>query len=159
MKMRVEIRPDPRDMLFLPDLKIYVYANPQRINNRPVTNNIPTELGDIQIDRTYMILYEGWEYPAHEFGHFLGLKHPGHMVYDTNWIHLPNHGDTYTYVGQDYHGRPVEGTYDLMGHGQPKDPNQPFSFSMQPFYYNRWLAALNKSEGIPGCHGWHIDHK
>jgi hypothetical protein len=160
MKMRVEVRPNPHGELHLPNLTVYAYANPHGTSEPPKTFRVPrTELSKIGIDSTYMIVYKGYEFPAHEFGHLLGLVHPGHMVYETVWMHFANARETYEYAGDDYLDRPVGGLHDVMSRGQPVEPNDRSTFLMRPFYYNRWLAALEESGGVPGCDRWHIDDK
>jgi len=67
---------------------------------------------------------------VHEFGHSLGLQHPGRNV--------PGASE-YGHVGLDEHGRPVAGNVDLMGEGM----------GLRPFYFNRWIAELNRR--YSGC--------
>ncbi len=71
----------------------------------------------------------------HEFGHFLGLDHPGKGKVGMLWWK----GNEYTYVGEDKHGNAVNGPEDLMGAGS----------EMRPFYFEKWADWLNKDE-YPG---------
>ncbi len=60
---------------------------------------------------------------AHEFGHSIGLSHPGSWVW----------GDEYGHSGTDFWGRPVNGRVDLMGAGT----------GLRPFYFDHWVNELN----------------
>ncbi|WZV04042.1 hypothetical protein AAEX28_15475 [Lentisphaerota bacterium WC36G] len=66
---------------------------------------------------------------VHEFGHFIGLDHPGVGVA----------GDEYKHKGKDRNGNDVDGGHDLMGGG-----NQ-----VRPFYFDKWKNKLNSKNS--GC--------
>ena len=61
---------------------------------------------------------------SHEFGHALGLSHPGDGISGAH---------PYTHVGQDQYGNNVDGTADLMGAGN----------DLRPFYFNKWKEKIN----------------
>jgi Domain of unknown function (DUF4157) len=67
---------------------------------------------------------------VHEFGHFLGLQHPGHDIPGVT----PNSHAEYAYTGPDSANRQVAGT-DLLGDGM----------GLRPFYFDRWAAHLNSN--------------
>jgi hypothetical protein len=75
---------------------------------------------------------------AHEFGHYLGLMHPGYK--------MTTKSDEYYYPGNvpddalDYLDRPVHGAKDLMGHGN----------GFREFYFDKWKDKLN-DELQPHC--------
>ncbi len=75
---------------------------------------------------------------VHEFGHSLGLDHPGEGVTTSG-------DDEYEHVGEDSEGRPVDGSVDLMGE----------SMGLRPFYFDKWKDYLN--ENYPGCNFQIID--
>ncbi|WP_425395007.1 RHS repeat-associated core domain-containing protein [Aeoliella sp.] len=68
---------------------------------------------------------------AHEFGHFLGLDHPGEGLWSSE---LSEGANEYTHVGEDDCGNSVDGTIDLMGAGD----------GLRAFYYQKWADYLNK---------------
>lgn len=70
---------------------------------------------------------------VHEFGHYLGLMHPGYLKSGVT------QSQEYTYSGNDRNRRPVDGRVDLMGE----------SMGLRPFYFNGWKDNLNSS--YPGC--------
>ena len=74
----------------------------------------------------------------HEFGHSLGLEHPG--------INVGNQNDSYTYQGIDQYFNEVDGTVDLMGTGN----------GVRPFYFQEWeeYLALQDSEECD----WRVDY-
>ncbi|MFN4943990.1 MAG: hypothetical protein ACK40T_04610, partial [Akkermansiaceae bacterium] len=63
---------------------------------------------------------------VHEFGHALGLQHPGNNIDGVL--------DEYGYVGKDENGNDVDGSVDLMGSGS----------GLRPFYFNKWKEKINK---------------
>lgn len=73
---------------------------------------------------------------VHEFGHFLGLHHPGEGLEGT-WpfssSRLSPGANEYTHTGTDEHGRTVDGPNDLMGVGM----------GLRPFYFNGWLQHIS----------------
>ena len=82
---------------------------------------------------------------VHEFGHFLGLDHPGEGL-NEGWIvggvtitkrELSPGADEYSHVGKDKHGRTVDGTVDLMGGGM----------GLRPFYFDSWKSHLESVYG------------
>ena len=92
---------------------------------------------------------------AHEFGHALGLLHPGsglvsyklNVLYGSSAIHrnIKNHKNIshpapYVYIGLDKYGRYVNGETDLMGTG----------LTLREFYFDSWLKELNKK--YPKCY-------
>lgn len=73
---------------------------------------------------------------VHEFGHFIGLDHPGDGL-GGSWISeskLSPGANEYGHTGTDAKGRTVDGPNDLMGSGM----------GMQPFYFDAWSEQLNK---------------
>jgi len=73
---------------------------------------------------------------AHEFGHFLGLNHPGAGL-EGGWFsdsQLSPGATQYTHIGEDAAGNDVNGTTDLMGAGN----------DLRPFYYQKWADRLEK---------------
>jgi len=73
---------------------------------------------------------------VHEFGHFIGLQHPGAGL-EGGWFRpsrLSPGATEYSHTGTDVHGRTVHGPTDLMGSGM----------GMRPFYYDAWARALEE---------------
>jgi len=73
---------------------------------------------------------------VHEFGHFIGLDHPGEGL-EGGWFsdsRLSPGANEYGHTGTDQHGRTVDGPNDLMGSGM----------GMQPFYFDAWAQQLNE---------------
>lgn len=73
---------------------------------------------------------------VHEFGHFIGLDHPGKGL-GGNWFSkskLSPGASEYGHTGTDAKGRTVDGPNDLMGGGM----------GMQPFYFDAWVEQLSK---------------
>lgn len=68
---------------------------------------------------------------AHEFGHGLGLNHPGKGINGNK----PNSLPEYTYQGKDINGNEVDGEKDLMGMGS----------GLRPFYFEKWKQYLNRN--------------
>lgn len=67
----------------------------------------------------------------HEFGHALGLLHPGSGYFGLDFNSPPN----YSYKGDDIFGRPVDGGVDLMdGRGNT---------GLRTFYFDDWKNYLN----------------
>lgn len=76
---------------------------------------------------------------AHEFGHMLGIQHPGHNITGSDGMPIsPNDGPEYTHQGLDEQGNPV-GPTDLMGQGN----------NMRPFYFQNWADELDRR--YPEC--------
>lgn len=73
---------------------------------------------------------------SHEFGHSIGLTHPGEP---SNWKPWQWGRDQYNYVGTDNYGRSRNGPNEVMGTGG----------EFSDFYFERWKEALNKEH--PGC--------
>lgn len=67
---------------------------------------------------------------VHEFGHFIGLDHPGHGLDSSE---LSSGASEYGHSGHDEHGRDVHGPTDLMGGGM----------GLRPFYFNEWAEAVD----------------
>jgi hypothetical protein len=72
---------------------------------------------------------------VHEFGHFIGLDHPGEgleggLFSDSR---LSPGANEYSHTGTDANGRTVDGPNDLMGAGM----------GMRAFYYDAWAEALD----------------
>jgi hypothetical protein len=73
---------------------------------------------------------------VHEFGHFIGLDHPGEGL-EGGWFsdsQLSPGADEYSHTGTDVEGRTVHGPSDLMGSGM----------GLRPFYYHAWAEALDE---------------
>ncbi|MBI3188494.1 MAG: hypothetical protein HYZ31_11605, partial [Gammaproteobacteria bacterium] len=73
---------------------------------------------------------------VHEFGHFIGLDHPGEGL-EGGWFsdsQLSPGADEYSHTGTDVEGRTVHGPSDLLGSGM----------GMRPFYYDAWATALDE---------------
>lgn len=77
----------------------------------------------------------GGQTPAvHEFGHSIGLEHPGRGIAG---IARSSEAE-YQYTGRDIAGRDVAGS-DLMGEGM----------GLRQFYFDRWLQHLRSD--YPDC--------
>ena len=73
---------------------------------------------------------------VHEFGHFIGLDHPG-VGLEGGWFsdsRLSPGADEYSHTGVDVKGRTVHGPTDLMGGGM----------GLRPFYFDAWASALDE---------------
>jgi len=73
---------------------------------------------------------------VHEFGHFIGLDHPGEGL-EGGWLsesQLSPGADEYSHTGTDVEGRTVHGPTDLMGGGM----------GLRPFYFDAWAEALGE---------------
>ena len=68
---------------------------------------------------------------VHEFGHFIGLDHPGHGLDEDA---LSPGTSEYGHSGTDREGREVHGPTDLMGGGM----------GLRPFYFNEWAQAVDR---------------
>jgi hypothetical protein len=89
-------------------------------------------LGDLN---EHDVQLENGLYPVvHEFGHSIGLLHPGSGIAGI----APNSPQEYAYSGLDVQGRTV-GPTDLMGKGM----------GLRVFYFDRWLN--NMTTNYPGC--------
>ncbi|MHC5058198.1 MAG: RHS repeat-associated core domain-containing protein, partial [Planctomycetota bacterium] len=95
--------------------------------------------------------YYSWETVApnnspgtigHEFGHAIGLEHPGHGLPGID----PNTIEEYDWVGEDENGNQVNGPTDLMGSGFGL---QVGAWDMQPFYWQKWADEMN--DRYPYC--------
>jgi hypothetical protein len=69
---------------------------------------------------------------VHEFGHFIGLDHPGYGL-DAS-ARNPSGGSEYAHTGTDEHGHAVNGPNDLMGGGM----------DLRAFYFDDWARALER---------------
>ncbi|MCP4925648.1 MAG: DUF4157 domain-containing protein [Gammaproteobacteria bacterium] len=67
---------------------------------------------------------------VHEFGHFIGLDHPGHGLSDSE---RSSGASEYGHSGADTEGRDVHGPTDLMGGGM----------GLRPFYFDEWAEAVD----------------
>jgi hypothetical protein len=76
---------------------------------------------------------------VHEFGHFLGLEHPGEGLAASK---LSAGASEYSHVGKDKSGHDVDGGHDLMGGGM----------GLRAFYFDNWREELGKKYG-KDC-GW-----
>ncbi len=130
---RVEIDFTPMDeMSTSEDLEVDVVANASGTFIRSSQNTL---LGYGNLDEDD-VNSNGSQVPAvHEFGHFLGLQHPGEGLEGGIFSdsQLSPGADVYSHVGTDVHGRTVNGPTDLMGQGM----------GMRPFYFDGWASHLN----------------
>lgn len=124
---RLEIQFTPMDEWSTSeDLEVDVLANPSGSFIRS-SQNTTFGYGDLDEDD---VNNNGSQTPAvHEFGHFLGLHHPGEGLSESD---LSTGADEYTHVGKDKHGRDVDGTVDLLGEGM----------GLRPFYFNSWVSHV-----------------
>ena len=108
------------------DLEVDVLANPSGSFIRSSQN---TTFGYGYLDEADVI-NNGRQTPAvHEFGHFLGLNHPGHGLSASQ---LSAGATEYSHVGKDQYSRDVDGTVDLLGQGM----------GLRPFYFNSWINHI-----------------
>jgi len=68
---------------------------------------------------------------VHEFGHFIGLDHPG---YGLSAKERSPGANQYGHTGKDRHGHDVDGPNDLMGSGM----------QLRAFYFDDWARALDR---------------
>jgi len=84
---------------------------------------------------------------VHEFGHSIGLAHPGKGL-EGSWLtpsRLSPGADVYSHTGTDVEGRTVHGPTDLMGGGM----------GLRPFYYDAWGQALGEHiEDLRSAQRW-----
>lgn len=73
---------------------------------------------------------------VHEFGHYIGLDHPGKGLEGGLFSKskLSPGGDKYSHSGKDVKGRTVHGPTDLMGGGM----------GLRPFYFDTWAKKLDE---------------
>jgi hypothetical protein len=114
------------------DWNTTVFANPTGTYHRSSAGTTSDELGFLdEAD----VRSSGGQTPAvHEFGHSIGLEHPGRGIAG---IARSSEAE-YQYTGRDIHGREVAGS-DLMGEGM----------GLRQFYFNRWLQRLRSD--YPDC--------
>ncbi|NEQ45463.1 MAG: DUF4157 domain-containing protein [Leptolyngbya sp. SIOISBB] len=113
------------------DLEATVRANPGGAFLRSSAN---TTFGYATLDEADNT-NTGTQIPSvHEFGHFLGLNHPGHNLEGGLFSssRLSPGADEYSHTGTDEHGRTVHGPTDLLGQGM----------GLRPFYFEQWLRAV-----------------
>lgn len=138
-KVEIDFVPDGETSVS-EDWEVDVAANS---SSTPITSSQNTTLGYGDFDEADNTPVSKVGAPAgvqqiptvHEFGHFLGLQHPGEgleggLFSDSE---LSAGADEYTHVGEDEHGRTVDGTRDLMGVGM----------GLRPFYFNTWLRHIS----------------
>ncbi|MEM8614780.1 MAG: hypothetical protein AAGF93_22420, partial [Cyanobacteria bacterium P01_H01_bin.105] len=116
------------------DLEATVRANPTGTFLRSSAN---TTFGYATLDEADNTS-NGSQIPTvHEFGHFLGLNHPGHGleggIFSSS--RLSPGADEYSHTGTDEHGRTVHGPTDLLGQGM----------GLRPFYFAQWLRAVQRN--------------
>lgn len=107
------------------DWNVHVSANPEGEFRR--SNSPAEETGENfgRLDEADVTSNGNQVAVVHEFGHSLGLQHPGHNISGVS--------NEYEYTGPDENGRTVDGPVDLMGEGM----------GLRPFYFQRWVNALN----------------
>jgi hypothetical protein len=117
------------------DWEVKVRANP---SSKPITSSTNLLWGTSELDEADVnpVVKEPQLAPGvtqtpavHEFGHFIGLEHPGAGIGSNK----PNEDPEYTYAGSDIKGRDVKGLGDLMGTGM----------GMRPFYFDKWSDEVN----------------
>jgi hypothetical protein len=118
------------------DWEVDVAANP---SGRGIISNNLSGYGDLDEADTTPVEKMGapagvTQVPAvHEFGHFIGLDHPGAGLGPSK----SNTNPEYAHSGRDVKGRNVHGPTDLMGSGM----------QLRPFYFDPWRDQLNEKYG------------
>jgi hypothetical protein len=108
------------------DWKVYAKANSTNDWIRSYANGWYGMLDEIDVT------WRNGQVAAHEFGHSIGLNHPGSWVW----------GDEYRHTGRDFWGRDVDGGRDLMGEGT----------DLRPFYFDHWVNEINANEESCCCY-------
>ena len=129
------------------DWEVDVLANP---SGGEILSETDTSYGTLDEADTTPIEKEGSpagvkQTPAvHEFGHFMGLHHPGKGLKGGIFSKskLSPGADEYSHTGTDVKGRSVHGPTDLMGSGM----------GLRAFYFDNWKDELSSKYGS-GC-GW-----
>lgn len=110
------------------DWEVSVAANPDQVFMRSTAD---TSIGNLDEDDNRPLHKEGAPEgvdqvaTVHEFGHFLGLGHPGNGVEGAS---------EYGHTGEDAHGNDVSGPTDLMGTGM----------ELRAFYFEEWARELDR---------------
>lgn len=124
-EVKIEYVPDG-EFSVSEDLEADVLANP---NGEFIRSSANTSFGYAYLDEDD-VNSNGSQTPAvHEFGHFLGFNHPGHVLKKSD---LSAGADEYGHKGTDKHGHAVDGSIDLLGSGM----------GLRPFYFKDWLGAV-----------------
>lgn len=131
------------------DLSLYIYQSRGRSHAHPLKGYgneiLPCDNGQMHLypDQTSNAYGLPSSFvPSHEFGHTLGLCHPGQektsyrvrVVIGNQTVQAP-----YAYEGKDMKERPVNGKEDLMGVGM----------GLRDFYFDRWQEDMNGK--CPNC--------
>ena len=132
-------------------LKVYAGNSKAGGRNRPASSGVGFPASgklykDSNEDATFLLWERadgtgvyGTQTPSvHEFGHALGLHHPGRGKRILVWGFIPwrrggNDPESYRYVGLDENGNVVNGLTDLMGLGK----------GLRPFYFALWRENMN----------------
>ncbi|KAA3298054.1 RHS repeat-associated core domain-containing protein, partial [Akkermansia sp. BIOML-A8] len=133
------------------DLYLHIYKGDGRSSARPFPGYghriFPCDNGHMkyypQDSNSHLFAPSPGFVPAHEFGHGLGLCHPGEgkssygvkvLLWGNRTVQAP-----YVYEGKDLKERLVNGREDLMGVG----------LGLRDFYFERWQQYLNQR--CPDC--------
>jgi hypothetical protein len=149
-RVQIDLTPDG-EISTSEDWEIDVLANSSGTDIRSETN---TSYGDLdEADNTAVTKRSSapgvTQIPSvHEFGHFLGLDHPGAglsagvVIGGVEIIarELSPGANEYSHVGTDEDGHTVDGPNDLMGGGM----------GLRSFYFDSWLNHI-QSKYLSGC--------
>ncbi len=117
-------------------LKAYAGTSRQGDKFRPASSGVGFPTSGVLYSDSNLPTGNKQQVPsAHEFGHALGLNHPGRgLWFEKGKIYIfGNTPEAYSHAGIDVNGNTVNGAVDLMGQGM----------GLRPFYFALWQENMN----------------